>query len=275
MTSALYEGRVRHLRLRPAPHAFQYSIFQIYLDLSELDDVFRGRWLWSTKRPALAWFKRADHLGNPDRPLETSVRDLVESTIGVRPAGPIRLLTHLRYFGYVMNPVSFYYCFDPTGVRVETIVAEINNTPWGEQHCYVLSNREGERAGDDAAGGTPARLTFEFEKTFHVSPFMPMGMDYRWQFTEPDRRLAVHMTNIQNGEEVFHASLALDRRPITGRQLARVLVRYPLVTVKVIAGIYWQALRLWLKRTPYHPHPTHVDQMARPAPARPDQEQHR
>jgi uncharacterized protein len=240
VNSALYVGRVRHRRFTPTAHAFRYGVFQVYLDLAELDEVFGRRWLWSTRRRAIARFDRADHLGDPRMPLDTAVRDLVEAEVGRRPAGPIRLLTHLRYFGYVMNPVSFYYCFDATGAHVEHIVAEVNNTPWGEQHCYVL----GGPAGDGARHAA-------FRKAFHVSPFMPMDLDYEWHFTAPARRLSVHMVNVAAGTPIFDATLTLSRRPITGFQLARVLVAYPAMTAQVIAGIYWQALRLWWKGVPY------------------------
>jgi DUF1365 family protein len=245
MNSALYEGRLRHRRFAPARHEFRYSLFQVYLDHAELDEVFRRRWFWSTRRPALARFRRADHLGDPAVPLDTAVRELVEGATGRRPTGPIRLLTHLRYFGYGMNPVSFYYCFAPDATAVETIVAEVNNTPWGEQHCYVLSETTGPGAGH-----------YLFRKAFHVSPFMPMDQDYDWHFTEPANRLNVHMVTRDVTGPLFDATLTLSRRPMTGWQLARVLVVYPLMTAQVIAGIYWQALRLRWKGVPYHPHPS-------------------
>jgi DUF1365 family protein len=249
MHSCLYVGSVRHRRFRPVGHAFRYGLFQVYLDLDELDTVFRGRWLWSARRPALAWLKRSDHLGDPAVPLKQAVQDLVHQATGTRPQGPIRLLTHLRYFGYCFNPVSFYYCFDATGTRVETIVAEINNTPWGERHCYVLP------AGQ--SNGGPRR--FRFGKDFHVSPFMPVDIGYDWRFSAPEERLAIHMENHRGGEKLFDATLRLEQRPITGRSLAGALLRYPFMTLAVIRRIYWQALLLWLKRVPFHTHPSKVN----------------
>lgn len=247
MNSAIYEGRVRHRRWRPKSHQFSYSMFMLYLDLAELDRVFAGRWLWSTRRPALARFRREDHLGDPALPLDQAVRDLVQQSAGWRPAGPIRLLTHLSYFGYCFNPVSFYYCFDANDRQVEAIVAEVNNTPWGERHCYVLD-------GHGRPGGA-AQQHFAPRKQMHVSPFMPMDIDYRWRLSQPGEVLGVHMENHRDGEKLFDATLRLERVELNARSLARVLSQYPLMTVKVIAAIHWQALRLWLKRVPLFDHP--------------------
>jgi hypothetical protein len=226
-------------------HEFRYRMFMIYLDLDELPGVFDGRWLWSARRFAPAWFRRADYLGDPDVPLATAVRRLVAERIGETPSGPIRLLTHLRYWGYVQNPVSFYYCFDPAGTSVEAIVAEITNTPWKERHQYVVRAHP--------RGRTHRAL---FDKTFHVSPFMPMNQVYGWHFTTPGDRLHVHMKNYQDGARVLDATLALRRTPIAGPVLAGCLARHPWMTASVVSGIYWQALRLWLRGAPFHSHST-------------------
>ena len=250
MHSALYHGWLDHRRLAPRRHAFRYRLFMAYLDLAELDQVFRGRWLWSTRRAALARFDRRDHFGDPAQPLGDSVRALVAERTGHRPEGPVRLLTHLRYFGYVFNPVSFYYCFDTPGRTVEAVVAEVSNTPWGERHCYVLQ--------------PSAPNTGEFEarsaKAMHVSPFHPMELFYDWQLGTPSDALQVHMT-LRSAESdtaapIFGATLALRRVPMTAASLAGTLLRFPWMTAKVIAAIHWEALRLWLKRIPVYGHPS-------------------
>jgi len=244
--SYIYEGHVHHRRCLPVEHVFRRPLFLMYLDLAELDKLFERRWLWSSKRRAPAWFRRADHLGDPQIDLVKAVRELARKQTGQQPEGPIRLLTHLRYFGYAMNPLSLYYCFDGEGQRVETIIAEVNNTPWGEQHCYTLpvglssENKWGEAS---------------HTKEFHVSPFMGMNQSYSWRLSYPGERLTVGIESFEQGEKRFDATLSLRRRPITSAQLARVLLRYPFMTGQVVAAIYWQALRLWWKGCPTYAHP--------------------
>ena len=174
------------------------------------------------------------------------MRDLVQERLGSRPAGPVRMLAHLRYLGHCFNPVVFYWCFAPGGERVEAVVAEVTSTPWGERHAYVV-------AGE---GNADHVLESRDEKAMHVSPFMPMEMTYRWRVATPAERLAVSIENRDaDGTLVFDACLALRRRELTRGALARVLARHPAMTLRVLAGIYGQALRLRLKGARWHPHP--------------------
>ena len=245
--SAVYEGWVRHRRHAPHAHAFGYRIALLFLDLEEVERAFAGRWLWSARRRNVAEFRRSDYLGDPAVPLADAVRARVRAATGAAPRGPIRLLTHLRYFGHCFNPVSFYYCYGADGRTLEAIVAEITNTPWKERHSYVLPV-----AGATRRAGAYA---WAFPKAFHVPPFLPLHLDYAWRFTAPGAALRVHMDVLRAGAREFDATLVLERRELGGAALARVLWRYPAQTLRVVAAIHWQALRLWLRRNPVYDHP--------------------
>jgi DUF1365 family protein len=245
--SAAYVGWVRHRRFDPVQHAFRYRLFLMYLDLAELPDVLDPYPLYSARRPAPARFRREDFMGAPDRPLEECARDAVEAATGARPTGPVRLLAGLRCLGHSFNPVSLYYCFDPAGGRVEAVVADVQNIPWGERHPYVLAR--GERRG--------TVLSDELDKTLHVSPLMGMDQTYAFRATEPGDRLAVHIESRPHSGrgKSFDATLSLRRRELSRRTLAGLLAGYPAMSLQVVAKIYAQSLRLKLKGARYHPHP--------------------
>ena len=247
MDSCIYEGRVRHTRKSPVEHHFNYRLFMMYLDLDELPTLFRRRLFWSSSRPALARFRRSDHVGPSDLPLTDVIRNLVERETGTLPDGPVRLLTNLSYFGYCFNPVSFYYCFANDGETLQYIVAEVNNTPWGERDTYVLDCQHN--------GVTQSSWRFQPAKKMHVSPFMPMEVEYNWVLSLPADRLTVFMANSKDGQRYFDAAMILNRKRISGWSLARVLLRFPFMTSRIIIAIHWQALRLWAKRCPVYTHP--------------------
>jgi uncharacterized protein len=256
LASAIYSGSIRHRRHAPRPHRFRYRLFMLYLDLGELDRVFAGRWLWSVGRRNLAEFRRSDYLGDPAIALDEAVRRRVEEAVGSRPAGPIRLLTHLRYAGYCFNPVSLYYCFGTDGTRLDYVVAEITNTPWGERHSYVLAAADAERHG--------SALGWRFAKQFHVSPFMAMERGYHWRLQSPDEALRIHMDVLAGSDCEFDATLQLERRPLGAVQLAWCLAAYPLMTARIWLAIHWQAFLIWCKRNPVHDHPRHRPQAQGP-----------
>jgi uncharacterized protein len=241
--SAIYSGRVSHARRVPRPHAFAYRLYLVYLDLDELPGLLSSGAPGAREgRIGPLAFRRADYLGDPTRDLSEEVRDRVQAALGFRPQGPVRLLTHLRSLGHAFNPVSFYFCFGAGGGRLEAVVAEITNTPWNERHAYVLA------AGPDGATAT-------FPKRFHVSPFFDMDQVYEWRIGAPGEELAVEMVNRESGREVFRARLGLRRTAWSLAALRRAALVQPFMAWQVHVAIYWQALRLWLKRTPFFVHP--------------------
>ncbi len=246
--SAVYEGWIRHRRFEPVGHSFRYGLYLMYLDLDELPEVLDPFPLWSARRAAPACFRRTDFMGDPRRPLAECARDAVEAETGERPAGPVRLLANLRYLGHCFNPISLYYCFDGDGKRVDAVVADVANIPWGERHPYVVSR--GERKG--------TVLAAELNKKLHVSPLMGMDRVYSFRASEPGSGLTVQIESRPEGEAAkgFEATLSLRRRELSAPLLSWLLARYPAMSMQVVAKIYAQALRLRLKGAQSFPHPT-------------------
>jgi DUF1365 family protein len=241
--SGLFVGTLRHRRFTPVAHAFTYPLFMALLDVDRLPELMRVSRVTSYNRWNWASFHDRDHLGDPARALRDRLAvDATRHGIDL-PDGRIFLLTHLRYLGYGFNPVSFFYCFD-AAERLQAVLAEVSNT-FGGSHNYWLRPEPASRTFRAAAA-----------KSLYVSPFMPVDLDYAFAFTPPARRLIAHMETVKAGSVCFDATLSLDRRPWSALEIRRALVRYPAMTADVVAGIHWQALKLWWKGVPLVPRVT-------------------
>lgn len=247
MHSCLYEGAVAHHRHEPIDHRFRYGLVMAYLDLDELPQLVGPGKLLSDSHFAIRSFRRDDRLFDPSQSLADEARGLLEKATGRVPSGPIRLLTQLRWFGYYFSPLNLYFAFEPDGDKVRQVLAEVNNTPWGERHVYVLSDAN--RTGNGEAS------RFSHAKAFHVSPFMDMKASYHWRIGSPGERLSVTLGRRGGDERRFNANLSLRRKALTRASLRRATLRYPFMTAQITTAIYYEALKLWWKRCPYYPHP--------------------
>lgn len=244
MNSALYSGWIAHRRFAPRAHDFRYRIGLLYLDLDEQSAVLNVSPVAGNSRWAPFSFRETDYLREQTRqgiPLIDAVRERVKQAIGHAPKGRICLLTQARSWGLAFNPVSFFYCFEEDGT-LAAILCEVSNTPWRERYHYVLpADGEGHQH-------------FAVAKAFHVSPFLPRDLEYRMSFSPPGERLGVHMADWQGELKMFDATLNLERQDLNRGNLHRYLLAFPWMTAKTCLAIYWQALRLLLKRIPIFPH---------------------
>lgn len=252
MNSNLCRGWVSHRRLAPRFHGFRYRIGMFYLDLDEQPRLLGlSRWLGRSRWAPLSW-RETDYLpaltGNGES-LAQAARNLVGQATGQTPEGAVHLLTQPRCWGLSFNPVSFYFCHHRDG-RLAAILLEVRNTPWRERFHYVLPADEG------------LQRPFAVAKAFHVSPFMPLDMEYRLRFYLDARHVRIHMENWRAGEKVFDADLALLREPLDRAALHRHVLSFPWMSLRTVSSIYWQALRLLFKRTPIHDHTASQDTLA-------------
>lgn len=241
--SALYEGTVRHRRRTPVQHELASKLFMVYLDLDELSDVLSlssllGEAWWQPAR-----YQRKDFIAPHNLSIKNAVKHVILIKTGHQHEGPVRMLANLRYFGYVINPITCYYCFNQAE-QLQFIVAEVTNTPWGERQSYVLDCRDGRKSH---------RVTFQ--KTMHVSPFNPMNVAYEWISNTPSERLSVHINNRLESGRNFDATLVLDRTVLSRRSIRENLMKYPFMTAKILLSIYWNALKLGIKGAKFYPHP--------------------
>ncbi|SFC31204.1 hypothetical protein SAMN05660443_2194 [Marinospirillum celere] len=241
LTSRFYTGTLRHRRFYPARHAFTYRLFMCWLNLDELDQLSftrqRKGWHWMR-------FKREDYLTPHNLPLKQAVLEEVERQLGFRPEGKVFALTHLRYGGLCFNPISLYYCFDHQG-DLQAVLGDVSNFPWQERRPYAVACQPHQQ-----------KHQARFDKQMHVSPFNPMNQEYAWQFTTPAEQLVMHMENLDpDGSIPFDATLVLKRRDDLGASPLKLLFRHPWMSLKVVAAIHFEALRLWLKKNPVYAHP--------------------
>lgn len=251
-------GTVRHRRRQPVSHEFCYRTGMLALNLGDWPYIGSFSPLFSLERTNGLSLHRRDYLDAHIPDLRQAVVERVQAATGWCPDGIVELITHPRHFGYVFNPVSFYFCYrkgdDPAaGAVPRVILAQITNTPWHERHVYCLEVGE-----VSVAGGGWRSVRARFEKRFHVSPFNPMDQTYHWVFSFRGPELRIHMNvhgAASTGSKVFDATLVVRRVPLTRKSVRQSLMRFPLESFKVAAGIYWHALRLKIKGAPFHTHP--------------------
>ena len=219
-----------------------------YFDISKVESLLPDSFLFKVNKPGLVSYYRSDYHGDTKLTLDESVRKTVKEQTGRNLEGPIRLLTHLRYFGYCFNPVSFYYCFDKSDKKLEMIMAEVTNTPWNERHCYFITAKK--------------KKSFRqgLKKQFHVSPFWDMEHDYDWYFSDVSDTISVNMINYKDEKKVFDATLSLSAsKKITNLNLFLSVLRFPFSTLMVYLRIHYQAFKLWIKGATFYDHPKYEE----------------
>lgn len=240
----IFEGHVRHRRFLPKQHQFSYSLFMFCFDIANINHTFRLIKQISVEKFNWFSFKRKNYLNESTILLDEYARQLVMNQYGVYPKGKIYLLTQLSCLGHCFNPISVYFILDETNQQLDYLMLEVTNTPWGERHYYILKHST--KPKDNI-------YTYQFQKKLHVSPFMSMNYTYQLNLKLTNKQIILHMENHTDGKKDFDATLTLSAQPNT--PFKKIAWRYPFITFKITAAIYWQALRLWMKGIPFHSHP--------------------
>lgn len=245
--AALYPGKVMHQRLKPFGHRFEYSVFSLLVDIDRLDELAGMTRLLAVNRAGILSFREADHVEQTGETLRQFVDRLLSGAGLDRRAARVLLLAYPRVFGYVFNPISVFFAYDGDGDgELLALIYAVRNT-FGERHTYV--------APVEATDRTPAGVRQTRAKVFHVSPFVGMDARYHFRVMPPGRTVRLRIHETEGGEPLLAATFQGDAVPLTDASLAAFLVRFPFMTLKVVAGIHWQALRLWLKGARFHKSP--------------------
>ncbi|MGW8195129.1 MAG: DUF1365 domain-containing protein [Desulforhopalus sp.] len=240
MNPAIYVGTIAHHRQIPVEHRFQYPFFMWFLNLDELERLpSLGRW-FSTQRWALSRFHRPDYYGDPELPLADAIRKRMADITGYPVSGQVCGLLNVRTLGLYFSPVNFYYGYDAKG-NLTHFLAEVSNIPWNERHQYAHYVADNQ-------------LTVNHPKQFHVSPFNSTDQNYSWKLSAPGKTLTVQVSVDDDRGHIFEARLSLSRLPLTRKWVAKELLKKPAMTIFIVAGIYWQALKLYRKGVPYVPY---------------------
>jgi DUF1365 family protein len=240
----LYPGDVMHQRMKPFGHRFSYRVFSILVDLDRLKELGRMTPLLAVNKRGLASFHESDHAENGETVRAFADRLLAEAGLAER-AHRVLLLAYPRILGYVFNPISVYFAYD-AGDRLVAMIYSVRNT-FGERHTYVAPVEAGELT-DSGVRQTRAKL-------FHVSPFIDMGARYHFRVLPPGKAVRLRIHETEAGEPLLAASFSGEAEKLATSTLAACLLKIPFMTWKIVAGIHWEALKLWLKGARFHRSP--------------------
>jgi hypothetical protein len=237
--SGIYTGNVFHRRSVPKVHQFNYRIYLFWVKLKELDILTETVSGFSQNKSGISVvnFKREDYLGDAKIPLETAILKKMNTLSEVRVSGDVYMLGQIRTFGLYFSPVNFFYLRNAHG-KYTHMLAEVSNTPWNERHYYLVDLDK----------------QSDCDKAFYVSPFNPMDMQYKWQVQQPAENIKLNLSCYKQTKH-FEAAINMQKQPLTSATLRKSLLSIPSMTVKTVAGIYWQAIKLFLKRVPIYTHP--------------------